>query len=251
MPYPFAHPAAIVPLAGPMGRFAVPSALAIGSMIPDAWYFVPLLVRNDSHSLGGLLWFCLPAGLLVYLLFHIVLKQPLLALLPVSLAAKLAQFASPRLPEAAWHAVVLSLLVGACTHLAWDAISHTSRVLQHASTLLGTLFMAGWIRRRVQRAGGRELPPPFALSPLARHGALALLAALSAGWAAWAAWVLTSQTPGFPDDAAGLRQLLRGTGIAGAQALAAGVLAYAVLMTALTRNGPRDTGPAPRSPGGR
>jgi hypothetical protein len=108
--------------------------------------------------------------------------------------------------------------------------------------------MAGWIWRRVQRAGERELPRSFALSPVARHGALVLLIALSAGWACW---VVKSRAPGFPDDAAELRQLLRGAGIAAAQALAAGVLAYAFLMTVLTRNCPRDTGPASRSPGGR
>ena len=80
MPYPFAHPAAILPLAGPMGRFAAPSALAIGSVAPDLWYLVPGLARDDSHSLAGLFWFCLPAGALAYLAFHLLLKQPLLAL---------------------------------------------------------------------------------------------------------------------------------------------------------------------------
>ena len=77
MPYPFAHPAAVLPLARPMGRFAVPSALAIGSVVPDLWYFVPFADRADSHSLAALFWFCLPAGLAAYALFHLLLKQPL------------------------------------------------------------------------------------------------------------------------------------------------------------------------------
>jgi Domain of unknown function (DUF4184) len=62
VPYPFAHPAAVLLLARPMGRFAVPSALVIGSVIPDLWYFLPFVGREASHSPAGLFWFCLPAG---------------------------------------------------------------------------------------------------------------------------------------------------------------------------------------------
>jgi hypothetical protein len=233
MPYPFAHPAAIVPLVGPMGRFAVPSALAIGSMIPDAWYFVPLLARNDSHSLGGLVWFCLPAGLLAYLLFHLVLKQPLLALLPEGLAGKLAPFASPRLPEAAWHAVALSLVVGACTHLAWDALAHTSRLLQHASTLLGTACLAWWIRCRLRGVPVRPLPPALALAPLARCSALALLFALSIGWAGYVAGAEANLQL---EDAAALRRAVRIAGLAGLHALCLSTIGYAILWKVLGRS---------------
>jgi len=50
VPYPFAHPAAVLPLARPMGRFAAPSALAIGSVLPDLWYFVPLADRAEEPA---------------------------------------------------------------------------------------------------------------------------------------------------------------------------------------------------------
>jgi hypothetical protein len=69
VPYPFAHPAAVLPLA----RFGVPSALVIGSVAPDLWYLLPFIDRAQTHSLSGVLAFCLPAGLLLYLLFHFVL----------------------------------------------------------------------------------------------------------------------------------------------------------------------------------
>ena len=121
MPYPFAHPAAVLPLARPLGRFAVPSALAIGSMAPDFWYFVPLLERDESHSLVGLAWFCLPAGLLAYALFHLLLKQPLIALL----SPRLGCFTPAGLPQVPWRAVIVSLMVGALTHLVWDALTHS------------------------------------------------------------------------------------------------------------------------------
>ena len=222
MPYPFAHPAAILPLIGPLGRCAVPSALAIGSMVPDAWYFVPLIARDDSHSLAGLVWFCLPAGLLAYLAFHLLLKQPLLALLPERAASRFAPFATPGLPAAPWRAVLLSLLIGACTHLAWDALSHASRVLQHASTLLGGAFVAWWVWRRLPQTAARALAVP-ALSPAARRITLAALVLLSAGWMA------ATEPSVLARDPVGLREALRGAGLAAMQGLGLSTIGYAML----------------------
>ena len=177
LPYAFAHPAAVVPVAKMLGARAVPSALAIGAMIPDAWYIVPLLERDHGHELPGALLFCIPAGLLAYAAFHLIFKQPLLALAPRWLAERLAPWATPGLPRARWHRVLLSLLAGIATHLAWDALTHAEyfsiletpvaggirlhQVLQHASTLLGTWFLATWIRRKLH-----------ATQPIAALGAL-------------------------------------------------------------------------------
>jgi hypothetical protein len=149
-----------------LGARAVPSALAIGAMIPDAWYIVPLLEREHGHDLPGALLFCVPAGLLAYMALHLILKQPLLALAPRWLAERLAAWTTPGLPRARWHHVLLSLLAGIATHLVWDALTHTGhfpildarvaggpylhQVLQHASTLLGTAFLAVWAWRKLR-----------------------------------------------------------------------------------------------------
>jgi hypothetical protein len=149
-----------------LGARAVPSALAIGAMIPDAWYIVPLLEREHGHELPGALLFCVPAGLLAYVAFHLIFKQPLLALAPRWLAERLAAWTTRGLPRARWHRVLLSLLAGIATHLAWDAFTHTGhfpildarvagglylhQVLQHASTLLGTAFLAVWAWRKLR-----------------------------------------------------------------------------------------------------
>jgi hypothetical protein len=149
-----------------LGARAVPSGLAIGAMIPDAWYLVPLLERQQTHDLAGALWFCMPAGLLVYLAFHLILKHPLLALAPRWLAERLAAWTTPGLPRASWPLVMLSLLAGIATHLAWDAVTHEGslrileapvagglylhQVLQHGSTLLGTAFLAAWVWRKLR-----------------------------------------------------------------------------------------------------
>lgn len=230
MPYPFAHPAAVLPLAGAMGRYAVPSALALGSMIPDAWYLVPSLARDDSHSLAGLFWFCLPAGLLAYLAFHLLLKQPLLALLPAPLSSRLAAFASPALPRAGWAAVLASLLAGAFTHFAWDALTHERfvvhgfQVLQHASTLLGVVVLAAWLARWFRRAPARELPAGLRLAPRVRRGMLGLLIVLSAGWA-----LAGAESLALPHTVDEWRDAMRATGMAGAQALALSTIGYAML----------------------
>jgi hypothetical protein len=105
MPFTLAHPAAAVPLRGCLGRFGVLSALVIGSMTPDCSYFLPWTVpRSETHSPSGLLWFCLPAGLLAYALFHIVLKGPLLALLPTQILGRLGDHTATfgTLPLVSW-----------------------------------------------------------------------------------------------------------------------------------------------------
>jgi hypothetical protein len=220
MPYPFAHPAAVLPLARPMGRFAVPSALVIGSIAPDFWYFVPHLQRPDSHSLPGLAWFCVPAGLLVYALFHLLLKQPLIALL----SPRLGGFTPARLPAAPWHAVIASLLAGALTHLGWDALTHFYQGaqpynwLQHLSTALGSVVLAWWCWRRLRRAPAA----PALLSPRVRICTLAMLAAVTAA-AAWRAADLPST------DLLELRRFLRGAGLAALEALGVALFVYCLL----------------------
>lgn len=174
MPFILVHPAAALPLHRYLKRQAVLSALIIGSMTPDMHYFLPLAItRGEAHSLDGLLWFCLPVGLALYLLYHFILKYPLSLLLPHSLRLRVRPWLhAGHLPAANWKAVCLSLLVGAITHLIWDAFTHqyaagtlalaTLRktwltlgqypipgyeVLQQLSNLLGFILLSFWARQ--------------------------------------------------------------------------------------------------------
>ncbi len=205
MPFTFAHPAAAVPLLRPLGRWASLSALVIGSMTPDFWYLFPHAVgRGNGHSFAGLFWFCLPAGIVMYLLFHFLIKQPVLSVLPTPVATRLAAYAGAiPLARIAWPAVLVSLCVGAATHISWDAFTHGDgpgvlaipllrthlfsvasydvplyKLLQHASTLLGLSLLTRWSWRWLRTAPIQTLRLSISFSPLQRGLLLATLLAL-------------------------------------------------------------------------
>ncbi|WP_338847021.1 DUF4184 family protein [Massilia sp. W12] len=175
MPYTLAHPAAVIPLRLLFPRHTSLGAMAIGSMMPDLVFFISVPVtRDQSHSLAGLLWFCLPAGILCWLLLHFFLKPPLLAFMPpwigTRLGAMLANVKQVR--HLSWNAAAIvsaSVVLGALTHLIWDTFTHPNtliadhfaffqqvvslpyglqlrmyNLLQHLSTLLGlSVIMIG------------------------------------------------------------------------------------------------------------
>jgi len=131
MPFTFAHPAAIFPFYKRWRIFNSLSALTIGSMAPDMSYFLPFHIsRHATHSPYALLWFCLPVGLAVYLLFHVLLKRPIWFLLPSSLRLPMQDIA---LRNRNWHFrgilhISIAILVGAITHISWDLFTHRSTV---------------------------------------------------------------------------------------------------------------------------
>lgn len=224
MPFTFAHPAAALPLLRPLGRYGSLSALVIGSIAPDLAFVVPIdVTREQTHGLAGLLLFCLPAGGAAYLLFHLLLKVPLLALFPQRLRQKLAIPAAR--PRAPWSAVLMSLLSGAATHLVWDSFTHPGtavvdalpalqvllvsvsgydmfgyKVLQHASSVVGMMLLALWLGRWIKTAPPGHEPWP-ALAPVVRW---VWLAAIIAGPLLLAIWIGAHRS-GPIGDLAGLR----------------------------------------------
>lgn len=241
MPYVFAHPAAAVPLHRLLGRFAVPSALVIGSIAPDLWLIVPFVQRDQTHNLFAIVWFSLPIGLLLYAAFHLLLKEPLLALLPGTVATRLGSWTSRRLPNVSWLSVTVSIAFAAAVHLAWDAMTHgsfdvlestvlvvrthtfyLSQFLQHGSTLLGTLFLAWWLRRRLAATPNSPWPEPKA------RFAAAIITGLLVIWLAVFVVVTLAALPPSA-DANTLRTVLRAAGAISASALGLGVIAYCLL----------------------
>jgi len=205
MPFTFAHPAAVIPLHRALRQHGVLSALIIGSMVPDFQNFLPFDVdRSESHSLAGMFWFCLPVGLLAYLLFHLVLEKPLCQLLPPGIAARLARpHTGTLLPSTSGPLILLSLLLGIVTHLIWDAFTHYGlltafmlpplsahlfsigeyhvylyKLLQHASTLAGTLLVWRWTRHWLRQPGLPQLTTATALTRQSRTTITAILLAM-------------------------------------------------------------------------
>ena len=179
MPWTFAHPAAVLPLR----RFCPAplnfTALVIGSISPDLGYH---LYRKDlallGHSLQGSLLVCLPAGLLVLALLCLM-RRPLWYLLPEPHRTAFSPLVVERLSigPAAVFAAGVSIVLGAWTHIAWDALTHGNgwivlrvpllqaplfrlggylfpvhHVLQHLSSYLGAAILVAAYRRWLRRA---------------------------------------------------------------------------------------------------
>ena len=124
MPFPLAHPAAVLPLRRYCLRWLNFPALVIGSMIPDAGYFFDRLHGGTfSHGLLGSVAFCLPAGMVLVALFY-RLRQPLVKMLPIPYQRALLPLCQR--PPGSLRAMVISLLIGVGTHLAWDSFTHTN-----------------------------------------------------------------------------------------------------------------------------
>src|SRR6266545_2964691 len=88
MPNPIAHPAASIPFTK-IGM--VFSALVAGSISPDFGYFAPLPTPFFMYTIPGLILFDVPVGLVLLWLFHVLIKWPLLSLVPISLQRRLCE----------------------------------------------------------------------------------------------------------------------------------------------------------------
>jgi hypothetical protein len=146
MPWTFAHPAAVLPLRRFCPRYLSFPALVVGSTMPDFGYYAPGTdFATHAHSFWGLIEICLPIGILV-LLVLCLLRKPLCFLLPQPHRAALAPVADTRIT---WDIslllkVMMSLVIGAGTHLVWDAFTHERDLIGlHLTLLQGPAFHLG------------------------------------------------------------------------------------------------------------
>ena len=117
-------------------------ALLIGTMLPDLPYFLnnDQALWQQSHQWLGVFTYCLPWGLLVFVLWHWLFKAAAVALvqpwstvqlLPSAPRGHVNQsrtkhlfFSKFRQYGYFWLTVVFGLMLGASTHLLWDGITH-------------------------------------------------------------------------------------------------------------------------------
>lgn len=104
------------------------SAVIVGTIAPDLEYFVRLTPGGGwGHTIAGACGLSLPLGLGVLWLFHRFAKAPIIAILPITVQCRLGSAAMRPFPLGGprrflW--IVLSLLAGIATHLAWDSFTH-------------------------------------------------------------------------------------------------------------------------------
>ncbi len=205
MPFTLSHPAAAVPLA----RFGLPlSALVMGSMAPDFPYFVNIAADSHyGHTLPGIFLLSMPAGFVALSVFHVLLKLPVLSLLPASHQARLGdvahrfKFGPPR----QFLLIMLALLLGAVSHVLWDSCTHAHgwtvrhvpvlhapllqfafggilfyRVLQHASTVAGGTLLVYWYARWFEQTPARPSNVPFPFPKSVKIGLICVMGIVAA-----------------------------------------------------------------------
>ena len=122
MPFPLAHPAAVLPLKRYCSRWLNFPALVIGSLVPDTAY---LFQRDDvsgfSHQLLGSIAYGLPIGLLLLAVLY-ALRLPAVEILP-NPARRLFITLCRRPIGPLWLAAA-SLVIGIWTHVFWDSFTH-------------------------------------------------------------------------------------------------------------------------------
>ncbi|UWZ82097.1 DUF4184 family protein [Occallatibacter riparius] len=177
MPFTFAHAAAALPF---RRTKLIASGVVIGCFAPDFEYFVRLAPKGGfGHTLPGLFALDLPLGLAVFWLFHKYAKHPLWLWSPngVRRRVKLDSRTAPFQGVAQIALVLVSILIGAATHILWDSFTHRSfwpyqhwiflrytvrlpiagsvpyyKLLQHASTAIGMIVLWIWFVRQPSNA---------------------------------------------------------------------------------------------------
>jgi hypothetical protein len=209
MPFTISHAAAVLPFSRLLARWRLLSAAVIGSMVPDFGWFMPWRpARFETHSGDALLSFCLPVGLATYWLFQLVIRKPVLELLPTAAYSRWRASLAPADYKSLkqWALAALGVLVGAITHLVWDAFTHEGargvrllpsltdsavefnghriagpHLLQDANSLIGLVIVVGIVLYALRPSRSGEQPPRRRLQRGERAIWLSLFVALATG----------------------------------------------------------------------
>ncbi|SEH02501.1 protein of unknown function [Nonomuraea solani] len=243
MPFTPGHIAAVLPLiSSPRLRGHVdPWALALGAMVPDLPIFLPFLPDyTDWHSWLGVVTIDPLAVLILLPLFHGVLRDPLIALLPPSLAGRAALLAPDRLRLLP---MIAGAVLGAATHVLWDSFTHSTgpmewgawlavpvfgvirlfRLLQYVSSVVGLGIVVWWGWRGLSRMAAAPVPERLRIAPRVRR---TVMAAGAAGIVAGALlWPLVDE----PSPALGLPSVITKTGAGTVIGLCLVLVSYAAV----------------------
>ncbi|MFE2293606.1 DUF4184 family protein [Streptomyces sp. NPDC059452] len=212
MPFTLSHAAAVLPVVrrDGTGRWGlIPSALVAGSFAPDITYFADTVIPGAmgfgwfTHTFLGVVTVnVLIAAVLVAV--WVALREPLVALLPVRVRGRVHSYVRGQrwtresFGPSAWLWFIRSAVLGAATHVVWDAFTHHSRwgtellpflnrsvggfplyqFAQYGSSAVALVVLGWFVTTGLRRTAA--VPVPEALPELGRGerwGALGLLAA--------------------------------------------------------------------------
>ncbi len=171
MPFTFSHPAIILPFAKIRSAYVSMSCLVAGSITPDFQYFLQMKLKGKiMHTWHGAFLVGLPVAVFLVLVFHLIIKRPLINNLPTYFKSRLNDLVQvdflKRFKEN-FFSYLACLQIGILSHVLWDSFTHANtyfvehmeflswkveheafsdrplfRYLQHISTLVGAILIA-------------------------------------------------------------------------------------------------------------
>ena len=182
MPFTPAHAIAALPFRRTRVHL---TAMVVGSLSPDFEYFVRLAPQGTfGHTWLGVLVADLPFSLLVLWLYQSYLKAGLYTVAPGLFPFREAERKAAPVARGLmqWVIVVVSILLGAATHLVWDSFTHKdSWLYEHIEFLRIQVPLAFW---RADVCNVLQVASSVA-------GMVVLLVL-------WARWVGAERRPGVP-----------------------------------------------------
>ena len=196
MPFTPSHVAAILPFA----RTPLPPAgLAIGAMMPDLFYYVPLdIPRGFTHSWLGVVSVDLAFALVLFFLWEFVFRAPVIDFGPAWVRNRMStRYRMPSTLRAFGTFAALlvgAVLIGLATHVVWDYFTHAGPVAdalkldaesgglplyswaQYVSSAVGAIALAVFTFFWWRRTAPRDYTPTRLSGSQRRHGVLLVLA---------------------------------------------------------------------------
>jgi hypothetical protein len=143
MPFTFAHPAIVLPFGKVFKRGLSVTGLVIGSMAPDFEYFFRMRFFSVySHTWQGLVWFDMPLAFVLVILYEIFVKEKLITHLPGWLNRRF-YWARPHVTfytAGYFLAILVSVALGAASHILWDNFCHAKGLFEHQMPVLQRIF---------------------------------------------------------------------------------------------------------------
>lgn len=181
MPFTFSHPAIILPFAKIRSAYVSMSCLVVGSMTPDFQYFLQMKLKGRiMHTWHGAFLVGLPVAIFLVLVFHLVVKRPLINNLPAYFQNRLRDLHDVDFLKAFqknFFAYLICLQIGVLSHVFWDSFTHANtyfvehmeflswkvehevfpdkplfRYFQHISTLVGAIVIVWYFHLLPKRA---------------------------------------------------------------------------------------------------